>query len=615
VKGVYFAVWAPNAIRVSVVGAFNAWDGRRYPMNRLDSGIFELFIPGLAAGRAYRYEILKKGGETYLKSDPFAGAFEEGAEGASLVSGESRFAWGDGEWMTLRGSNQDSRRPMVLYQTKFSDIGAEEGAATYREKARLLAKHCRRYGYTHVELTPVTEYPIDETDGFEVSGYFAPTSRYGSPDDFRYLVDHLHRMGIGVIVDVVDSYFASGNSLLAEFDGTCLYEHLDPRRGIHPAFGTHIFNYGRGEVVSFLIASAVNLAQNFHIDGLKMTDTATMLYRNYGRKDGEWVANLYGGSENLEAIEFLKKLNRVVHRLPGFLTIAEDMAGWNGITLDEKQDGLGFDYRWDNEWSDDFLEYMRLDPLFRGSHHDELTMHIVYAWSEKALRGFGRDQMSRKHGGLISLMSGLTREQKEANERLALSYLFVYPGKKLLAAGEADAAPDLEKEEYAARREKLIKKLTAMCEELPALYENDLSPEGFEWISNLDSARNLLIFLRKGSSAKDTLLVVCNFSNVEYDEFLIGVPRPGKYKEIFNSDAEEYGGTGAINPRVRMSRPVEHDERPQSICVCVPPLAVSIYRYTGEEKQRSSNRQARKRPASKQGLKSELARKVAEEGD
>lgn len=607
-KGVYFAVWAPNALRVSVVGAFNGWDGRRDQMNRLDSGIFELFIPGLVAGRPYRYELRQKSGETYLKSDPCAGAFEAGPDGASLVTGSSAYSWGDAEWMKRRASRQNERQAIIIYQTSLASVSGPEGEKTdYREKARTLAEHCEKMGYTHVELTPVTEYPDDATDGYEVSGYFAPTSRYGSPDDFRYLVDYLHRMGIGVIIDSVYSYFASGDSLLSGFDGTCLYEHLDPRRGIHPAFGTHIFNYGRGEVVNFLTSSAVMWAQEYHIDGMKITDVATMLYQNYGRAEGEWVANLYGGVENLEAIEFLKNLNTVLHKQSGFLTIAEDMAGYGGITQDPKQDGLGFDYKWNNTWAGDFLEYMHYDPLFRGAHHDDLTFDTVYAWSERSIIGFGRDEIAGREDGLKSRMAGITPELKEANERLALSYLFVYPGKKLLAAGEDDG-----------KKAALIERLTSMCRELPALHEKDLTPEGFEWISNLDRDRNLLIFLRKGSRKDETLLVVCNFSNVEYDEFLIGVPWPGKYKEIFNSDAEKYGGGGVVNTRVKISHPIEHDERKNSIRVCVQPLGISVYQYTETVEKRSNNRSAKKRPAGAAGrrdLKKEIEDQVAKEGD
>jgi 1,4-alpha-glucan branching enzyme len=607
-KGVSFAVYAPNALRVSVVGAFNAWDGRRDPMNRMDSGIFELFIPGLVAGRPYKYEIKLKSGEVYLKSDPYAGAFEKDPDGASLVWPSKEHVWGDEEWIAKRSSVQNEHQPMIVCQVSLPQLAQQAGRADYRIMARALAEHCRVYGYTHVELTPVTEYPDDASEGFETSGYFAPTSRYGSPDDFRYFVDYLHRMGVGVIVDMVYSYFASGNSLLSGFDGTCLYEHLDPRRGIHPAFGTHIFNYGSGEVVSFLISSAMCWSGEYHVDGLKITDVATMLFQDFGRADGEWVANLYGGNENLEAVAFLKNLNGALHSShPGFLVIAEDMAGWNGITADPKKDGLGFDYKWNSTWASDFLGYMHYDPLFRGAHHDDLTFDTVYAWSERSLIGFGRDETGGRPDGLLNRMAGITGELKESNERLALAYLFVYPGKKLLAMG-ADGG----------RQAELVKTLTAMCRDLPALYEKDTSPDGFEWISNLDRDRNLLIFLRKGNRKDETLLVVCNFSNVEYDEFLIGVPWPGKYKEIFNSDAEKFGGSGAVNPRVKISQPIEHDERKNSIRVCVSPLGISIYRYTETVEKRSNNRSAKKRPAAARGgrnLKKEIEDQVAKEGD
>jgi len=606
-KGVSFAVYAPNALRVSVVGAFNAWDGRRAPMNRLDCGIFELFIPGLVAGRPYQYEIKLKSGETYRKPDPYAGAFEKKPEGASLVWPSSEFTWGDEEWIAKRASVQNGHQPMIVCQVSLPKLAREAGRADYRVMSRTLAEHCRVYGYTHVELTPVTEYPDDASDGFETSGYFAPTARYGSPDDFRYFVDYLHRMGIGVLIDMVYSYFAAGNSLLAGFDGTCLYEHLDPRRGIHPAYGTHIFNYGSGGVVTFLISSAMCWKEEYHIDGMKITDTATMLFQDYGREDGAWVANLYGGNENLEGAAFLQKLNTALHAKPGFLTIAEDMAGWNGITADPAQDGLGFDYKWNNTWASDFLGYMHYDPLFRGAHHDDLTFDTVYAWSEKSLIGFGRDETGESDDGILNKMAGVTPELKCANERLAIAYLFVYPGKKLLSMGVGDK-----------RQSKLVKKLVRMCRDLPALHEKDTSPDGFEWISNLDRDRNLLIFLRKTGRKDETLLVVCNFSNVEYDEFLIGVPWPGKYKEIFNSDAEEFGGSGTVNARVKISRMIEHDERKNSIRVSVAPLGISIYRFTETVEKRSNNRSAKKRPAGAQSgrnLKKEIEDQVAREGD
>ncbi|MGI6116981.1 MAG: 1,4-alpha-glucan branching enzyme [Bilifractor sp.] len=610
-RGVYFAVWAPNALRVSVVGAFNGWDGRRAQMNRLESGIFELFIPGLVAGRPYRYEIKLNGGDTYLKSDPCANEYEKGENGASLVSGNYEYDWGDGKWIRNRASAQTPGKPMMICQMSLSSFRKEDGTFRgYREMAREIADYVSSMGFTHVELTPVAEYPDDRSLGFETSGYYAPTSRFGKPDDFRYLVDYLHRMGIGVILDTVFSYFAAGDSLLSGFDGTCLYEHLDARRGIHPAFGTHIFNYGRKEVVNFLTSSAIFWAKEFHIDGIKITDTATMLYQDFGRKDGEWVANMYGGNENLEAADFLRKLNGTLHSdVSGFLTIAEDMAGWNGITAFPKEEGLGFDYKWNNTWASEIMTYMNYDPLFRGAHHDDLTFSTVYAWSEKYLIGFGRDETAGRSDGILGSMAGITPEIKAANERAALAYLYVHPGKKLLAA-EEDSGSEGKKE--------LIRKLNALCTSLPALYEKDQTPDGFEWISNLDRDRNLLIFLRKGKKKDETLLVVCNFSNVEYDEFLIGVPWPGKYKEIFCSSDAAFGGSGLMNPRVKMSRPIEHDERQNSIKAVVEPLSVSIYQYTEAVEKRSNNRSAKKKPVSskpKRNLKKELEEKMAKEGD
>ena len=600
VSGTNFAVWAPNAMRVSVVGDFNAWDGRVCQMNRLPSGIFELFIPGVGAGEHYQFEIKLKGGMVYLKSDPYGRTFDLKTGPVSVVAETPEYSWSDASWTETRAAHSAPDAPIRVCQLDFGKWCREHNCdANYAAAAEELADYLMRGGYTHAEFSPLMEYPDESSEGYETCGYFSPTVRYGSAEDFIKLVDTLHGKQIGVLIDFVASYFAGGNSLLAAFDGTFLYEHLDPRRGMHPAFGTHIFNYGRPEVCNFLIAASLYWAEQFHVDGFKYTDVATMLFQDYGRNEGEWVANLYGGNENLEAVAFLKHLNQILHReIPGILTIAEEMAGWNGLTAPVEKDGIGFDYKWNHWWAEEFLDYMHMDPLFRGAHQDDLTFGTVYAYSERFLIGFGKDEAQRARDGFVSYMAGNEESVREANLRLALAYITVHPGKKLLheaVSGAADPG--------------YMEALTELYNKNPALYRTDLSADGFEWISNLDWERSLLIFLRKTENVEDTLLVVCNFSNVAYGDVQIGVPLAGKYKEIFNSDAEAFGGIGVVNPRVKMSVNEEHDERPQSIRVKIPPLGISVYQYSGQVAKRTDNKTAKTQKRS--GKKAPVTNKAA----
>uniref|UniRef100_I5AVE3 1,4-alpha-glucan branching enzyme n=1 Tax=Eubacterium cellulosolvens (strain ATCC 43171 / JCM 9499 / 6) TaxID=633697 RepID=I5AVE3_EUBC6 len=582
-KGAYFALWAPDAVRVSVVGDFNDWDGRRYPMNRLDSGIYELFIPGVEAGCFYKYEIKSRAGMVYLKADPYANESQQMPEAASVVASLD-YKWGDEKWMKERESRSVSGTPVAVYEVDLSAWAEEE--ATYREIAPKLASHAAALGYTDVELLPVMEYPEDETKGFGTSGFFAPTSRYGTAKDFMYLVDTIHKAGLGVILDWNPGSFARGNDGLSSFDGTCLYEHLDPKKGVHPGTDQLIFNYGRKEVVSFLKASAACWLNLFHADGLKVSDLASTLYLNYGRRDGEWIANMYGSNENLEALDFFRGLNREIHQQnPGVMMIAEEQTGFPMVTGDPDKEGLGFDLKWNNGCIDDYMRYIQLDPLFRGSHQEELTFSMVYNYSEKFMLSLSHQLTENGARSFLKQMPGGKAALKAANLRLTYAYLLAHPGKKLLTWGQDGG----EMTTY-------VRDLLALYKSERALHELDDAADGFEWISNLDWKRNLLVFLRKGSSLKDTLLVVANFSNLEYDNFLVGVPYPGKYKEIFNSDAEEYGGTGAVNPRVKLSRAVEQDERQDSIKIRIAPLAVSIYKFT-EPIERVELTPARRRAA------------------
>ena len=631
VEGVNFAVWAPNALRVSVVGDFNRWDGRTCQMHCLDSGIFELFIPGLKAGDLYKYEIKAKGGLTYLKADPYANAAQMRPDTASVVADLRDYEWQDQEWMRTRGEKQGYQDPMFIYEVHLGSWKkpkeGEKEFYNYRELAPLLAEYVKDMGYTHVELMPVMEHPLDESWGYQVTGYYAPTSRYGSPQDFMYFMDYMHREGIGVILDWVPAHFPRDTFGLSAFDGTCLYEHQDPRKGFHPHWGTLIYNYGRPEVKNFLIANALFWADKYHADGIRMDAVASMLYLDYGKQDGEWVANIYGGNENLEAIEFLKHLNSIFKKkYPSALLIAEESTAWPKITGDLEDEGLGFDYKWNMGWMNDFLNYMKYDPVYRGSHHDELTFSMIYNYSERFLLSLSHDEVVHGKGTLVQKMPG-EYEQKLSNLRLAYGYLTAHPGKKLLFMGqefgqdmEWDEKKELDWEalEYPAHTQMkdYVKALLHLYRSCPALYRDDFKTEGFEWINCLEWEKNLLVFLRKTEKEEDTLLVVCNFSNVVYEDYQVGVPYPGKYKEIFNSDSAVYGGAGNVNPRVKMSRDQECDERKQSIKIKVPPLGISIFQYTKVVEKISDNKTARrkKRPAvRKRDLKKELQEKIAKE--
>ena len=631
VEGVNFAVWAPNALRVSVVGDFNRWDGRTCQMHCLDSGIFELFIPGLKAGDLYKYEIKAKGGLTYLKADPSANAAQMRPDTASVVADLRDYEWQDQEWMRTRGEKQGYQDPMFIYEVHLGSWKkpkeGEKEFYNYRELAPLLAEYVKDMGYTHVELMPVMEHPLDESWGYQVTGYYAPTSRYGSPQDFMYFMDYMHREGIGVILDWVPAHFPRDTFGLSAFDGTCLYEHQDPRKGFHPHWGTLIYNYGRQEVKNFLIANALFWADKYHADGIRMDAVASMLYLDYGKQDGEWVANIYGGNENLEAIEFLKHLNSIFKKkYPSALLIAEESTAWPKITGDLEDEGLGFDYKWNMGWMNDFLNYMKYDPVYRGSHHDELTFSMIYNYSERFLLSLSHDEVVHGKGTLVQKMPG-EYEQKLSNLRLAYGYLTAHPGKKLLFMGqefgqdmEWDEKKELDWEalEYPAHTQMkdYMKALLHLYRSCPALYRDDFKTEGFEWINCLEWEKNLLVFLRKTEKEEDTLLVVCNFSNVVYEDYQVGVPYAGKYKEIFNSDSAVYGGAGNVNPRVKMSRDQECDERKQSIKIKVPPLGISIFQYTKVVEKISDNKTARrkKRPAvRKRDLKKELQEKIAKE--
>ncbi|MEE0955627.1 MAG: 1,4-alpha-glucan branching protein GlgB [Eubacterium sp.] len=606
VSGTAFAVWAPNALRVSVVGDFNGWDGRALPMNRSASGIFELFVPGVGEGQLYKYELKLKDGLCYLKSDPVAFFAECNDNHASIVQNMDGFAWNDKNWMESRKAKQSDEAPIFIYEMNPEAWSRKMLGRdfSYRETAEEVRDYVLKEGFTHIELTPLMEYPDDVSRGFETSGYFAPTGRYGSPADFMYFVDVCHKAGIGVILDWVPGFFARGNDGLSSFDGTCLYEHLDPRKGVHPFWNTFLLNNGRPEVSGFLISAALFWLKYYHIDGLRTVELASMLYLDYGRRDGEWIANIYGGNENLEAVDFVRRMNNELKaQYPDVILAAEDTSGWPEITGNTEDGGLGYDYVWNFGWQKDYLDYIQLDPFFRGAHQDDLTLSFVYAYSERFILPLSDNPSGRLETAMPDRMPGAKIRNKLANLRLSMAYMTVHPGKKMLFAGIENGimhrsvfeeSGRLIADENQKKMEAFTADLTKLYRSQPALYKKDTDSDTVEWISNLDARRNLLIFQRKSDQKEQNLLVVCNFSNVEYDGFRVGVSLPGKYKEIFNSDAEAYGGNGAVNPRVKMTSKIECDEREYSVKLKIAPLAVEVYRYSSEVQPVHGNASARK---------------------
>ncbi len=641
IDGVYFAVWAPNAVRVSLVGDFNLWDGRRLPMRRLwDSGIFELFVPGMQVGTLYKYEIKAKGGLTFLKADPYANASELRPNTASVVTDLSDFQWSDEEWLKDRKANVYADRPVWMYEVHLGSWRKPEDGRefyNYRELAPMLAEYVKSMGYTHIELLPVMEHPLDESLGYQTTGYYAPTARYGSPQDFMFFMNYMHEQGIGVVLDWVPAYFPKDEAGLGGFDGTCLYEHADPRKGTHPAWGTLLYNYSRPEVKNFLIANALFWAKKFHADGIRMDAVASMLYLDYGKNAGEWVSNMYGSNENLDAVEFLKHLNSIfAKQSEGAVLIAEESAAWPQVTGKLDEGGLGFDLRWNAQWKEDLLSYMALDPIFRGYHHGELIFSMVYNYSENFLLALGHDTVDGDKGALLTQMPG-RREVKYANLRGMLGYMAVHPGKKLLFMGEDFAEKggwnlkkgldwDQAVSEEGTNFTNYMKELLNLYHSQKALWELDYDEEGFEWINSISANENMLVFLRRGKVEEEQLLIVCNFSPLVYDDHKIGVPYAGKYKEIFNSDAVTFGGKGNVNPRVKNAKEDECDGRVNSIRIKVPPMGISVFTCkkspVGESanskakaasaKKPSAKKAAAKKAPAKKNLKAELEKKYTE---
>lgn len=600
VKGTLFAVWAPNAERVSVVGNFNNWDGRRHQMRKLDySGIFELFIPGNLTDEIYKYEIRSKKGDVFMKSDPYAFTSEIRPANASKVT-TLDYIWHDKKWIDARSSSNEGakddkvplEKPLNIYEVhlgswKRPDDGRE--FYSYREIAIRLADYMKEMGYNYVELMPIMEHPYDPSWGYQITGYYAPTSRYGSPEEFMGFVDYMHTKGIGVIIDWVPAHFPRDEHGLGRFDGTPLYENQDPLRGEHPHWGTYIFDYGRNEVNNFLVANALYWADKYHIDGIRVDAVASMLYLDYGRNGGEWRPNIYGGNENLEAIAFIKEVNqKMKENYPGVIMIAEESTAWPMMTHNVEDGGMGFDYKWNMGWMNDFLSYMKLDPLYRKYHHNELTFSMMYAFSEKFILVLSHDEVVHEKGSMIQKMPG-GYEDKFSNLRTAYGFMMTHPGKKLIFMGqefaqfaEFNESSELDWSlfEFDAHRciQDYVKELNKLYNSEPALYEYDSSPEGFNWISVNDANRSIVSYERNAKNEKDTLVVVCNFTPVEQKNYKLGVPSEGKWQEIFSSDNAKFGGEGKNNKTVRQTKVGSVDERNQYIQITVPALSVSVFK-------------------------------------
>jgi 1,4-alpha-glucan branching enzyme len=556
--GVKFAVWAPSAQAVSLVGDFNSWDGRVNPMRNMGScGVWELFVPGLSIGEKYKFEIKTREGHVRVKSDPYANFSELRPGNASIVVDVDSYTWNDKAWMDRRVEFNAKGLPLNIYEVHLGSWKLSNGSfANYREIAHELAAYCLKMGFTHVELMPITEHPLDESWGYQVTGFYAVTSRYGSPEDFQYFVDYFHQNGIGVILDWVPAHFPTDEFSLAQFDGTYLYEHADPRKGFHPHWNTYIFNYGRKEVLNFLIGSALFLMDKMHIDGLRVDAVASMLYLDYGRKAGEWIPNEYGSHENLEAIEFIKHLNSVVHeKFPGIVMCAEESTSFVGVTHPLEWGGLGFDLKWNMGWMNDTLYYFHKDPLFRHHHHNNLTFGLIYAYSEKFLLVLSHDEVVHGKASFLSKMPGDVW-QKFANLRLLYSYMMCQPGKKLLFMGgeiaqwnewncKVEVEWSLLRFPLHSGMQKLVEELNHFYHSNSSLWEQDFDSQGFEWVDFSDKDNCVISYLRKSNSS--SLLCVHNFTPQFFSEYFIRLEGIKNAKEVFNTDKHEFGGSGKIN--------------------------------------------------------------------
>ena len=596
-KGVHFAVWAPHAVAVHVIGEFNGWNETSHPMSRLDPlGIWEVFVPGVQLGCLYKYLIEAQDHSLLYKADPYATEAEMRPGTASKVSDISDFRWSDKDWMEKRKKKDPKEEPMAIYEVhpgswkKHPHGPDEDGYYNYRELAHELADYVLEMGYTHVELMGIAEHPFDGSWGYQVTGYYAPTSRHGSPKDFMYLINYLHQKKIGVVLDWVPAHFPKDAHGLADFDGQPLYEYPDPRKGEHPDWGTKVFNYEMNEVKNFLIANALYWVEEFHVDGLRVDAVASMLYLDYGRESGQWIPNKFGGNKNLEAIEFFKHLNSVLlGRNPGVVTIAEESTAWPMVTGSPEEDGLGFSFKWNMGWMNDFLEYMKLDPYFRKGAHNLMTFAMTYAYSENYILVLSHDEVVHLKRSMINKMPG-EYEEKFANLKAAYAFMLGHPGKKLLFMGQEFAQLQewseareldwylLEQDEH-RELQAFVKALLHLYQKHPALYELDTHPEGFQWINANDGYRSIFSFMRFDKARKKNLLFVCNFTPVERPDYRVGVPKKKQYKLVLDSDAAEFGGSGVEKPTVYKAEAGECDVQPYSIAYPLPGYGVAVFEF------------------------------------
>lgn len=619
VTGVYFAVWAPNARNVSVLGDFNYWDGRKHQMRRLSNGIWDLFIPGLDVGTHYKYEIKNYDGHIYEKSDPYGFQQETRPKTASIVTDLDSYAWQDDAWMEKRRQTDPLTQPVSIYEVHLGSWLHESSATpallpdgtpepvvtvaelkpgarflTYRELAARLIPYVKELGFTHIELLPVAEHPFDGSWGYQVTGYYAVTSRYGTPEDFMYFVDQCHANGIGVIVDWVPGHFPKDGHGLAFFDGTHLYEHADPRKGEHKEWGTLVFNYGRNEVRNFLVANAIFWFEKYHIDGIRVDAVASMLYLNYFRKDGEWVANEYGGHEHIEAADFLRQVNHLLFTyFPGVLSIAEESTAWPMVSWPTYVGGLGFNLKWNMGWMHDMLDYFNMDPWFRQFHQNNVTFSIWYAFTENFMLALSHDEVVHGKSNMLGKMPG-DEWQKFANLRCLYTYMFTHPGKKTLFMSmefgqwsEWNVWGDLEwhllQYEPHQNLKQFMAKLNEFYRSEPALFTQDFDQAGFEWIDCSDNRHSVVSFLRRDKGTGDFVVVVCNFTPQPHSHYRIGVPEKGYYKELFNSDARDFGGSNMGNLGGKWSDDWAFHNRPFSLDLTLPPLGVIVLKLDKEE--------------------------------
>lgn len=604
VKGTYFAVWAPHARRVSVVGDFNMWDGALNPMQMMQtSGIYELFIPDVAPGAVYKYQILTRDGEILYKADPYGNQCQVRPDNANVVADLTGYKWKDTDWIENRKQQTretELKKPMAIYEChlgswkkKIED--SDFGFYTYRELAKMLCDYVKKMGYTHVELMGIAEYPFDGSWGYQVTNYYAPTSRYGSPEDFMYFVDHMHANGIGVILDWVPAHFPRDAHGLGRFDGMPLYEHPDPRRGEHPDWGTYIFDFGRNEVSNFLTANALFWVEKFHVDALRVDAVASMLYLDYGKQDGQWLPNKDGGNENYDAIDLLRKINTVMEeRNPGAFLIAEESTAWAGVTAPASMKGLGFLYKWNMGWMNDFLEYMKMDPYFRSFNHNRLTFSLSYTYAENYVLVISHDEVVHLKCSMLNKMPGVEKD-KFANLRTAYGFMYGHPGKKLLFMGqefgqlrEWSEARSLDwfllDQPLHKKMQKWVADLNHMYTTYDACYYNDNNQMGFEWTKVDDANTSIIAFVRRGKTVKDQLLFVCNFVPVERKDYWIGVPCLTEYEEIINSDAKIYGGSGTKNGKVKAFEE-KCDRMPYAISIDIAPLSMMVFKYDYVDKK------------------------------